>query len=685
MLKQILKLTALSVLSLSSISAYSEPLTVEKLNTLNKLHDVKVSPDGSKMVYGLSIPAGTDDKKSNNLYLQSLTAKEAKPVQLTSHKSSEHAVNWSSTGDAIYFLTDRSGSSQVWKLKLSGGEAKQVTDLPLDVEDFKLSPDNKKLVLAITVLPSCDDFKCTKKHMAAKKDKKAKGQIYDKLMVRHWSSWKDAYKTHLFTGVINDKGIVNSPVKDLMPGWATDVPAKPFSGMEEVNFTADSQYVVFSAKAPAKDEAWQTNLDLFKVPVGGGAMENLTEANKAYDSQPAFSSDGRLMAYLAMKVPGFESDKLTLMLKDLKTGTLKEVSELWDRSISSFTFAPDNRTIIAVAQDVGQRSIFEISTNFGDTKKIYGEGTAGDVQLVGNSVYFTRHTLDKPKDVYSINRDGYGLKQLTDVNKDKLKNVTMGEFEQFDFKGWNDEKVHGYWIKPANFEPGKQYPIAFLVHGGPQGSFGNKFHYRWNAQLWAGAGYGVVMIDFHGSVGYGKAFTDSISRDWGGKPLEDLQKGLLHITQTQQWLDRNNACALGGSYGGYMMNWIEGNWPDGFKCLVNHAGLFDIRSFSTVTEELWLPEHEFGGLHWKADTDYEKFNPAKFVNNWKTPMMVIHGLKDFRVPYDQGLGAFTALQRKGIDSKLLIFPEENHWVLNKANLVQWYDEVFKWMKTYTSK
>ncbi|MFT4929980.1 MAG: dipeptidyl aminopeptidase/acylaminoacyl peptidase, partial [Phenylobacterium sp.] len=456
-----LKISVLSLLL--SANAYSAPLNVESLNNLNKLHNAKVSPDGSSLVYG--VKTKTNGKTTaNDLYLLSLTAANAAPKQLTSHKTGESSVQWSSTGDALYFITKRSGSRQVWRLKLSGGEAQQVTDLPLDVTDFKLSPDDKKLVLAVAVLPSCGNFKCTRKHQLAQHDKKGSGKVYNKLMIRHWDSWSSYYKTHLFVGQINDKGLVDAPVVDLMPGWSTDAP----DDMAEVSFTADAQHVVFSAKAPASDHAWQTNYDLFKVLAEGGPLENLTENNKAWDAKPTFSKDGRFMAYLAMKVPGFEADQFTLMLKDLKTGALKEVSPLWDRSASSLSFGKDNRTIIALARDLGQKSIFEISTNFGDIKKIYSHGYAGNVQVVGDDLYFTREAMDHPKDLYVVGRDGSGLRQVTDVNKDKLAKLDFGQFEQFSFKGWNDETVYGYTVKPVNFEAGKKYPVAFLVHGGPQ-------------------------------------------------------------------------------------------------------------------------------------------------------------------------------------------------------------------------
>jgi dipeptidyl aminopeptidase/acylaminoacyl peptidase len=321
-------------------------------------------------------------------------------------------------------------------------------------------------------------------------------------------------------------------------------------------------------------------------------------------------------------------------------------------------------------------------------------GSNGDVSTYGNKIYFTRHTLNSPKDIFSINALGDELTQLTNLNETKLANIKFGEYEQFSFKGWNDEKVHGYWLKPANFENGKQYPIAFLVHGGPQGSFGNMFHYRWNAQLWAAQGYGVVMIDFHGSTGYGQAFTHSISRDWGGKPLEDLQKGLDFIVKEEAWLDGANACALGASYGGYMMNWIAGNWPTRFKCLINHAGLYDMPSFYQSTEELWFPEYDLGGPSWQKNitdgnsqktSDYQTFNPSAFVQHWQTPMLVIQGELDFRVPYAQSLGAFTTLQRKGIDSRLVMFPDEDHHIRKPDNLVAWYAEVFAWLAKYTQK
>jgi dipeptidyl aminopeptidase/acylaminoacyl peptidase len=652
-------------------------LTIEHLNKLNKIYDVQVSPDGRFVVYGQKNGGLAPADTTADLYL--LDVQDGNKVRrLTESVGREHDVRFSADGTALYFLADRSGSSQLWRLPLSGGEARQVTDLPVDVQGYMVSADDKKLVVTLDVKPGCKDLACSVEHIKATAEKKDSASAYDSLMVRHWDTWEDGLKNHFFVADLGETVVKDA--KDLMPEWDTDV-----AGTGEAAFTPDGKNLVFSAKIPAADQSWHTNFDIFQVSLNGGQKINLTKDNPAWDAKPKFSGDGRYMAYLAMKKPVYEADRFGLILLDLVTGERKELAPQWDRSIDDFVFAPDNRTVYATAQDLGQKGIFAIDHAFGEVSKIYSNGSAGDVAVRGSNVFFTNHQLNAPADIYQLKNAGGEAYPLTQVNALTLKDIQLAEFEQFSFPGANDETVYGYWMKPWNFEAGKKYPIAFIVHGGPQGSFGNMFNTRWNAQLWAAQGYGVVMIDFHGSTGYGQAFTDSIARDWGGKPLEDLKKGLAFVTEQQPWLDKDNACALGASYGGFMMNWIAGNWNDGFKCLVTHAGLFDMPSFYGSTEELWFPEHDMGGPVWDKTTDYQKFNPAAFVDNWKTPMLVIHGLKDYRVPYAQGLGAFTTLQRKGIPSRLVIFPDENHWILKPANSERWYNEIFSWMKQHTAK
>ncbi len=652
-------------------------LTVEHLNKLNKLYDVQVSPDGRYVVYGQKNGGLSPADSTADLYLIDLQDNN-KVRRLTESASREHSVQFAADGSALYFIADRSGSSQLWRLPLTGGEARQITDLPLDVQGYLLAADQKSVVLQLDVKPGCADLACTVTFSKSQSEKKDSAQAYDQLMVRHWDTWEDGLRSHFFVANIGETPVKDA--KDLMPEWDTDV-----AGVAEASFTPDGKNLVFSAKIPAADQSWHTNFDIFQVSLGGGQKINLTKDNPAWDAKPKFSGDGRYMAYLAMKKPVYEADRFGLMLLDLATGERKEVAPQWDRSIEDFVFASDNRTLYVTAQDLGQKGIFTLDHNFGEVSKVYSNGSAGDLAVRGSSVFFTNHQLNAPADIYLLKNAAADAQPLTQINAGTLKDIQLAEFAQFSFPGANDETVYGYWMKPWNYQEGKKYPIAFIVHGGPQGSFGNMFNYRWNAQLWAAQGYGVVMIDFHGSTGYGQAFTDSIARDWGGKPLEDLKKGLAYITEQQPWLDKDNACALGASYGGFMMNWIAGNWNDGFKCLVNHAGLFDMPSFYGSTEELWFPEHDMGGPVWDKSADYHKFNPAAFTDNWKTPMLVLHGLKDFRVPYAQGLGAFTTLQRKGIPSRLVIFPDENHWILKPANAERWYNEVFSWMKQHTAK
>ena len=651
------------------------PLTIEHLNKLNRVYDVALSSDGRYLVYGQKNGGLQPADTTADLYLVDLSQNN-KVTRLTESDSREHAVSFSADGQRVYFLTDRSGSTQLWQLPLTGGEARQVTDFPIPVQGYRVANDEKMLLLTLDVLPGCDDLACTVKAQQQASERKDTALVYDQLMVRHWDHWQDPYKTHLFVAPLTSTKITEAT--NLMPEWNTDV-----AGIDQAVFTPDGKNVVFSAKIPAKDQAWHTNFDLFQVSINGGEKINLTAENPAWDAKPAFSGDGRFMAYLAMKRPQFEADRFALMLLDLVTGERKELAQDWDRSIDEYVFGPDNRTLYVTAQDVGQKGIFSIGTSFGEVSKVYANGTAGSLRVAGGRVVFLNHSLNAPGDLYQIQGNSGQAEAITRVNAETLKDIQFAEFAQFSFPGANDETVHGYWMKPWNYQEGKKYPIAFIVHGGPQSSFGNMFNARWNAQLWAAQGFGVVMIDFHGSTGYGQAFTDSISRDWGGKPLEDLKKGLAFIVKDQPWLDGTNACALGASYGGFMMNWIAGNWPEGFKCLVNHAGLFDLPSFYGSTEELWFPEYDMGGPVWNKEADYHKFNPAALVDNWKTPMLVIHGLKDYRVPYVQGLAAFTTLQRKGIDSRLVIFPDENHWILKPANAERWYNEVFAWMKRHT--
>jgi dipeptidyl aminopeptidase/acylaminoacyl peptidase len=489
----------------------------------------------------------------------------------------------------------------------------------------------------------------------------------------------DGRRSHLFV-----MPAAGGEAKDLMKAMDADTPGKPFGGPDEIAFTPDGKGLVFTAKDAGREEAWSTNFDLFYVPLDGSAApRNLTAANKAWDTKPVFSPDGKTMAYLAMSRPGYEADRFKILLMAwtdaVRQGPASVLAPGWDYSVDSMAWSEDGRELLVTAPNRGQTSLFAVDVATGKVRTIVELGTVAGYGTAAGRIVFERNDFRNPAEVYSVQPDGTGEKAVTTINAAKVAAARMGDFEQFTFKGWNNETVYGYVVKPADFDAAKKYPVAFLIHGGPQGSFGNNFHYRWNAQAYAGAGYASVLIDFHGSTGYGQAFCDSIRGDWGGKPLEDLKKGLEAAIKKYPWLDGQRVGALGASYGGYMINWIAGNWPDRFKCLVSHDGNLDERAAYFDTEELWFPEWDHLGTPWDSPQSYEKHNPVNFVKNWKTPWLIVHGGQDFRVVDTQGLSSFNALQRRGIPSKFLYFPDENHWILKPANSILWHETVIGWL------
>jgi len=617
-----------------------------------------------------------------DLYLVDLRAAHPTPQRLTSDAASSTDPAWSPNGDAIYFISSRSGSGQVWRVPAAGGEAVRVTDLPLDVDAFRVAPTGDRMLLSMAVFRDCADLACTKARLDAKEKDKASGKIYDRLFVRHWDTWADGRNAVLYSAPLDAAGRVTGTPVSLSGSLDGDVPSKPFGDREEFRFSPDGKTVVFSIRIAGKTEAWSTNFDLYSVPATGGTPRNLTADNNAWDTKAVFSPDGRTLAYLAMTRPGFEADRYHIVLLDLATGKKRNVAESWDRSPGSLRWTADGKTLVADAEDIGQHRLFAIDVASGKVSPLTDRGGIGSFDVRGNTVAYTQSNLASGAQLFSMQLGSNKPTQLTHVNEEKLADVRWGDYEQFSFKGANGDTVYGHVMKPWNYEPGKKYPIAFLVHGGPQGSFGNAWSYRWNPQVYAGAGYATVFIDFHGSTGYGQKFTDAISGDWGGKPLDDLKKGLAAAVAKYGWLDRSHACALGASYGGYMMNWIEGNWSDGFKCIVNHDGVFDTRGMAYSTEEQWFTDWENGGPYFAVPEKHERFNPVLHVNKWKTPMLVVQGDIDFRIPTTQGLSTFTALQRRGIESKLLVFPDENHWVLKPANSVLWHHTVLGWLDAH---
>ena len=676
----------------AAVPALAAPrgFTVEDMVAMERVGHPVLSPDATRVVYTVRTTNLDKNRGNTQLWMIDLRAPNAAPRQLTRGDASAGDPQWSPNGDAIYFLSSRSGSSQVWQLPLNGGEAARVTDLPLDVDTYRLAPQGDRLAFSMGVYLDCADLACTKKRLDEKAKNKASGMVYDQMFVRHWDTWADGRRNALYSAPIDAAGKVSAAPVSLSGTLDGDAPSKPFGDNSEYNFSPDGKTVAFSVRVAGRAESWSTNFDVYTIPAAGGqAPRNLTADNPAWDAKAAYSPDGRTLAYVAMTKPGFEAERFHLVLMDVATGKKRTVADDWDRSVADFRWTPDGKAFLVAADDVGQHRLFHIDAASGRVTALTGKGAVGEFDVRGNTIVLAQANLASGAQLYARKLDAKSetapMQQLTKQNAAALADVRFGEYEQFSFAGADGETVYGHVMKPWNAKAGEKYPIAFLVHGDPQGSFGNSWSYRWNPQVYAGAGYATVFIDFHGSTGYGQKFTDAISGDWGGKPLIDLQKGLEAATRKFPWLDRERSCALGASYGGYMMNWIAGNWPDGFKCLVNHDGVFDNRGMAYATEELWFTEWENGGTYYDAPAKYEQFNPVNFVKNWKTPMLVVQGDLDFRIPTAQGLGTFTALQRRGIPSKLLVFPDENHWVLKPANSLLWHHTVLDWLNTYTKK
>jgi len=667
-------------LLLAAPSEEPHPFSVRDMLAMDRISDPAVSPDGKWVAYTVRVTDIEANKGKTDVWVSPTEGDGSVARQLTFHDASDTGARWTSDGRSLVFLSTRSGSSQVWKIDLDGGEAVQVTKLLVDVGNVLPFPDGQRYLLTLEVYPDAargKEAEETAARDAEKEKNKVKARIYDSLLFRRWDTWEDGKRSHVF--VWSREGAL----LDLMPGFDGDAPTRPFGGLEEISLSPDGKEVAFASQKMTKDAAWTTDLNVYTVPTDGSAEPKcLTCDNPAVDTQPAYSPDGHSLAWLAMRRPGYESDRMRLMLLDRASGKQRSWNEEWDRSPSEITWAANSERIFTTTDNFGQHPLLRLSMDSKRGRILVPDGTVSSPRAAGDRLLYAKDSLTSPVELWTCALDGMDQRPVTRRNEAKVAATKMGEFEQFIFPGAKGEQVRGYLLKPADFERERKYPVAFLIHGGPQGSFGNHFHYRWNPQAYAGAGYVVVMVDFHGSTGYGQAFTDSIRGDWGGAPYEDLMKGLDWVLDHYPFADRERVAALGASYGGYMINWIAGQ-TDRFKCLVSHDGNLDERMAYYDTEELWFPEWEHGGTPWDNPEGYARHNPIDHVKNWKTPMLVIHGANDFRVVDTQGMSVFTALQRKGIPSKFLHFPDENHWVLKPQNSMLWHETVIGWLDQWT--
>ncbi|TMJ18952.1 MAG: S9 family peptidase [Alphaproteobacteria bacterium] len=662
-------------------AALARPITATDLATMRRIGAPAVSPDGRTLVYQLRETDLAANRGRTDLWFLDLSRPGAQPARLlNSPEYNEGSPSFSPDSEWIYFISNRSGDDQVWR-KQRNEPPSQVTSVEGGLSGYSIAPTGDRIAIWADRDMRCTDANCA--DIPTVRVGQGSGRVYDETFVRHWDTWSEpGVRSRIFTFPLVD-GVAQGAGTPLAPRLVGDAPTKPFGGAEEIAWSPDGRTLYFTMREAGRHEPNSTNMDIFAVPADGSAAPtNLTAANEGMDTGPVVSPDGRWLAYTAMARATYEADRQVVQLRDLRSGETRALTQAWDRSVGSIAWAPDGRSLLVTAGDTLDTPVFRVDAGSGRVTRLTQAGTAGNVvPLPDGSILYTLNSLTAPDDLWRLSRRG-GPARLTAVNADKLDGLDPVSVRRFHFAGAHGDTVWGQIVEPVGGT--ERLPTLLLIHGGPQGSFGNGWSYRWNPWVFAAPGYGAVTVDFHGSTGYGQAFTDAINRDWGGAPLQDLRLGLAAAGREDPRLDISNACALGGSYGGFMVDWIAGNWNDGFKCLVSHSGVFDQRSMAYETEELWFNEWEFGGPYYSpaAAANYERSNPVNFVQNWRTPMLVIHGERDFRIPYSQSLGVFNALQRLNIPSRLVVFPDENHWILKPQNSIQWYREVHGWLNQW---
>ena len=663
-------------LSANAQAPAKHPLAFDDLIKLHRISSPEVSPDGKWLAYGISTPDMEANRGVSNIWIVSTSGGDA--IQLT-QSGKDSAPSWSPDGKTLAFLSGRDGTSQVYVISMEGGEAKKLTTLSTGADLFKWSPDGKSIAFTSGVYVDCKDDTCNKQRDEEKEKSKVKAHVAEHLLYRHWDHWSEGKRSHLFIQATEG----TSAARDLTAEADYDVPPDERGGGADINFSPDSKELCYTAVTD-KVEAISTNADLFLVPVAGGESKRIT-TNQGFDGNPVYSPDGKYIAYHAQMTPGYEADRWQLMLYHREAGQSESISANFDRSANDLAWSPDSKTIYFLAENETLQPIYAIEPRAGATPKklLDGYNAAYSFSADGKILVAERTSLTTPAELFVAAADGSGLKQLTHENDAILASVEMNAPETFWFEGAEGTKVQAMIIRPPQSVATKKYPMLVLLHGGPQTMWTNAWGYRWNAQVFSGAGYVTLMINRRGSTGYGQKFTDQITADWGGRAYVDVMKGIDAAIAKYPFIDKTKMAAAGGSYGGYMADWLATH-TDRFKAIVSHAGVYDKVSMY-ATEELWFEEHDSQGTPWAAPENYKKWSPSTYaadLGRYKTPTLVVAGERDYRVPYTQSLEFFSALQRQGVPSKLVVFPDEGHWVLKPQNSQFWYKTFLDWLAEY---
>ena len=665
------------------------PITFEDFAAVRAVSDPQISPDGRSVLYSVRTTDVAANRRAGKTYLAPTSGGSARVFPGDDVSASE--ARWSPDGRRIAYIA----GGQLWIASADGSNRVQLTRLNGGATGPVWAQTGSLIAFTSSVYPGCTTDACNASRDSAAEANPVKAHVADQLMFRHWNAWDNGSRSHLFVVAPDGSGL-----RDLTPGARYDVPPGPFGGSEGYAFSPDGSELTYTAKDAGRADAWSTDVNLYVVPASGGAARVITAANTGADQNPVYTPNGRFIAYASQRRPGFESDRWRLMLYERASKTSRELLPNWDRNADAYFFAPDMSALYVNTTDAGREKLFRF---------VLEQGTAGaslvkprgPAVLVGehNNAGFTlssdgrtlawvRDATDRPAEVYTatIDANGATARQLTHENDALVSRLAVNPAEDFWFKGAGGDSVQGFIVKPPQWQAGKKYPTVLLIHGGPQGAWLDQWHSRWNYQMFAAPGFGLVIVNPRGSTGYGQRFVDDVSKGWGGKVYTDLMNGLDAALARNAWMDRSRLGAAGGSFGGYMVDWIEGH-STRFKALVSHAGPFNLENMNTATEELWFPEWEYGGDYWnpKAMTEqYRVYSPHLYVKNFKTPMLVTGGELDFRVPYTEDLSMFTALQRQNVPSRLVIFPDEGHWVLKPQNQRLWWNEVQAWLAKYLS-